>query len=116
MKRSMVILLVLALMLALFSGCGKKAAEEDIALPIAAYQYAKGEIQTRLPIPSSAVFPQYTDGSLDISLPAENKVQISGTVAHRDPAKDAIITTNFTVVVVHQGKGLWKIESLEFHK
>jgi hypothetical protein len=118
MKQIKPVLIFLLVMAVILAGCGKEkqAEEEDFFVPIAAYQFAKSEVQTRLPVPNSAVFPQFTAGGIEVEGLGDNLVEVRSYVSHRrDMTVEDVETVDFTVVLKYLGDGLYQLESLEFH-
>ncbi|EEG77720.1 hypothetical protein [Dethiobacter alkaliphilus] len=90
-------------------GCGNSQAEQDKKLEVAAFQYARGEVQSRLPSPNSAVFPGFE--TVNIIEHDDGTLELSGRVAHTAGGQRA--STNFNIIVYQEGNGLWRTESLD---
>ncbi|MCW3491320.1 hypothetical protein [Dethiobacter alkaliphilus] len=117
MRRRATYLLILLLVVTtmIVAGCGSSNDEEDIlGTRFTAYQYAKSEIQNRLPFPNSAIFPHISDQDyVDISGIDGEYFEVSGIVEHRESDIHEYETSEFAIVVIYQGNGLWEIESLD---
>jgi hypothetical protein len=116
-KAAHILLLIMAMAL-LAAGCKKEnvAPKPDLALPIAAYQYAKSEVQLSLPLPNQAVFPHYSDESVSVEEHADGIFVVKAFVSYQDPEENEIVTDDFTVTLKSLGSGLFATQSIVFEK
>ena len=113
-----VLVALLMLLPALFlNGCSRSEArsdKDDAFLPFAAYQYAKGEIQPRLPLPNSAVFALITEkDEVFIEELEGNRIEIKSVVGHRSSETSELVSSNFTIVLEYLGDGRFNTVSVE---
>ena len=117
MKKRNIMLAFLCLLALSFiiAGCSTKQKDRDgFALPVAAYQFAKSEVQVLLSTPNAAVFPMISEGIVIIEELEDNMIIVTSSVSYNDFEVDHMVSKNFTVVLKHLGNGIFQTNSIDF--